>query len=88
MEILSLVQLPIILCSQDSNTLLFGRSVAAADPSLFPLWVLRGSDAFYQADFYSCLMFSCVSGGFAGDGHFVSSGQQTAGEVQDAGWNR
>lgn len=34
------------------------------------------------------LVCFCVSGGFAGDGHSVSSGQQTAGEIQDAGWNR
>lgn len=36
----------------------------------------------------SFLVFLCVSGGFAGDGHLVGSGQQTAGEVQDAGGNR
>lgn len=34
------------------------------------------------------VVYFCVSGGFAGDGHPVGSGQQTAGEVQDAGWNR
>lgn len=27
-------------------------------------------------------------GGFVGDGHPVFSGQPTAGEVQDTGWNR
>lgn len=30
----------------------------------------------------------CVPGGSAGDGHPVGAGQQTAGEVQDAGRHR
>lgn len=34
--------------------------------------------------FYFFVNF-CISGGFVGDGHSVSVGQPTAGEVQDAG---
>lgn len=52
----------------------------------FLSWILRDANTFYL---YVCFMFvtCCVSGGFTGDGYSVSSGQQTAGQIQDAGWN-
>lgn len=57
MKTLSLVQLPIILCSPDSNPLLLCWSVVAADPNLFPSWILRDSDAVYQDVFFMFVVF-------------------------------
>lgn len=75
--------LPTILCSTDSKYLYF----------LFAGEIIQGFQFFSDSNtFYlgPCVVFVayCGSGGFTGDGCSVSSGQQAAGEIQDAGRDR